>query len=151
MFRLGKRSRANLVGVHPDLVRVAELAITLTSVDFVIYEGRRTTARQAQLVASGASQTMDSRHITGHAIDVAAWLGEVRWDFGLYVKIAEAFREAADELAVQLEWGACWRRINHAPDLQQLVTLYVQRCRDLGKKPFIDGPHFQLPRIAAYA
>lgn len=94
-FRFSARSRKALVGVHPDLVRLAERALGLSPVDFVVTEGLRTEARQRELVAAGASRTLDSRHITGHAIDVAAWLGEIRWDFGLYVQIAIAFRDAS--------------------------------------------------------
>jgi peptidoglycan L-alanyl-D-glutamate endopeptidase CwlK len=120
MFKLGTRSRARLIDVHPDLVRVVERAIQLTPVDFTVLEGRRTPDRQAQLVTAGASQTMNSRHLTGHAVDLGAWIdGEVRWDWPLYYKIADAMKKAAHELDVPLEWGGDWK--------------------------FKDGPHFQLP------
>jgi len=79
MLSLSQRSRDKLAGVHPDLVRVVERAIELTEIDFVVTEGLRTVERQKQLVAAGASATMNSRHITGHAVDVAALVaGEVR-------------------------------------------------------------------------
>lgn len=95
-FRLSQRSRAALHGVHPDLVVVVEAAIELTPVDFMVTEGLRTAARQAELVRAGASRTLNSRHLTGHAIDVAAWVdGQVRWDWPLYPRIAEAFKAAA--------------------------------------------------------
>lgn len=81
-FRLSQRSRERLKGVHPDLVAVVEAAILLTPVDFMITEGLRTPARQAELVRAGASRTLNSRHLTGHAVDVAAWVdGGVRWDW----------------------------------------------------------------------
>lgn len=120
-FALGARSKERLKGVHPDLVRVVERAIQLTEVDFTVLEGLRTAARQQQLVKSGASKTMRSRHLTGHAVDLAAVMdGEVRWDWPLYHKIAKAVKQAAAELKVPVEWGGDWRT-------------------------FKDGPHWQLP------
>lgn len=120
-YNLSSASRAKLGGVHPDLVRVVERAITLTAVDFRVLEGLRTLARQKQLVARGASQTMRSRHLTGHAVDLGALVGgQVRWDWPLYHRIAVAMKQAAIEESVPLEWGGDW-------------------------KSFPDGPHFQLP------
>lgn len=119
-YRLGARSKKRLEGVHPDLVRVVERAIELTEVDFTVLEGMRTVARQKKLVAKGASTTMNSRHLTGHAVDIGAWVGgTVRWDWPLYYKLAEAMKQAAKELNVDLEWGGDW-------------------------KSFKDGPHYQL-------
>jgi peptidoglycan L-alanyl-D-glutamate endopeptidase CwlK len=121
MFNLGERSRSRLAGVHPDLVRIVERAIQITPVDFTVLEGVRTLARQKQLVAAGASQTMRSRHITGHAVDLGAYVGRsVRWDWPLYGRIAGAMKQAAAELGIPLEWGGDWRTLK-------------------------DGPHFQLP------
>ncbi|WP_292051618.1 MULTISPECIES: M15 family metallopeptidase [unclassified Brevundimonas] len=115
-FVLGARSRANLRGVHPDLVRVVERAIQITSVDFTVIEGLRTAERQKSLVAAGASRTQNSRHLTGHAVDVAAWVGgTIRWDWPLYPKIAEAFRQAARELDVPIIWGGDWPRLRDGP------------------------------------
>lgn len=73
-FRLSQRSRARLAGVHPDLVAVVEAAIRRTEVDFMVTEGLRDPGRQAALVRAGASRTLNSRHLTGHAVDVAALL-----------------------------------------------------------------------------
>lgn len=120
-YRLSARSLSRLEGVHPDLCAVVELAITRTAVDFTVLEGLRTPERQQQLVAAGASRTMRSRHLTGHAVDLGAFVGgEVRWDWPLYHKIAAAMKDAARALNVPLEWGGDWRS-------------------------FKDGPHFQLP------
>lgn len=120
-FHLSARSLERLSGVHGDLCAVVRLAIKRTSVDFAVLEGLREEARQKQLVASGASQTFNSRHLTGHAVDLGAWVaGEIRWDWPLYDKIAEAVKAAADELDVPLEWGGDWQSLK-------------------------DGPHFQLP------
>jgi len=119
-YSLGSRSKKRLEGVHPDLVRVVERAIELTEVDFTVLEGMRTVARQKKLVAKGASTTMNSRHLTGHAVDIGAWVdGTVRWDWPLYYKLAESMKQAAKELNVDLEWGGDW-------------------------KSFKDGPHYQL-------
>lgn len=121
-FKLGWLSRSKLKGVHSDLVRVVERAIELTTVDFKVLEGLRSVDRQAQLVRAGASRTMLSRHITGHAVDLGALVdGKIRWDWPLYYKIAEAMKTAALELGTPLEWGGDW-------------------------ETFKDGPHYQLPR-----
>lgn len=118
-FKFSQRSIDNLVGVHPDLVRVVKRAIQISPVDFLITEGRRTEERQRKLVAAGASKTMNSRHITGHAIDFAAWIdGGIRWDWPLYAKIAGAFKVASRELKVPIEWGGDWRSFKDGPHIQ---------------------------------
>lgn len=121
MYVLSRKSLDRLAGVHPDLVRVVKRAIEITTVDFAVLEGVRSKSRQEQLVKAGASQTMNSRHLTGHAVDLGAYVsGSVRWDWPLYYKIADAVKQAAAELGVPIEWGGDWRT-------------------------FKDGPHFQLP------
>lgn len=121
-FKLSRRSLDRLKGVHPDLVKVVERAIELTEIDFGVTEGLRTLDRQRELVRAGASKTMRSRHLTGHAVDLVAFVsGEVRWDWPLYDKIADAMKQAAEELKIPLEWGGDWTT-------------------------FKDGPHFQLCR-----
>jgi peptidoglycan L-alanyl-D-glutamate endopeptidase CwlK len=120
-FKLGPRSVARLKGVHPDLVKVVERAIQLTPVDFTVLEGLRSLERQKALVAAGASQTLKSRHLDGHAVDLGAWVDEqVDWSWPLYSKIAGAMKAAAAELKIPIEWGGDW-------------------------STFKDGPHFQLP------
>lgn len=121
MFVLGARSKSRLVGVHPDLVKVVELAITRVPIDFTVLEGLRTIERQRQLVASGASKTMNSRHLTGHAVDLAPLVGgEVSWHWPMYHKMAPVIKACAAELGIPIEWGGDWRS-------------------------FKDGPHWQLP------
>ncbi len=123
-FRFSKRSRDRLKGVRADLVRVAELAIQKTPLDFMVTEGLRDPKRQAKLVSAGASRTLNSRHLTGHAIDIAVLVdGEVRWDWPLYPRVAQAFKDAAAELKVPIVWGGDWPRLR-------------------------DGPHFELDRKA---
>lgn len=121
-YQLSGRSITKLQGVHPDLVRVVRRALELSEVDFVVVEGRRSEARQRELVKAGASQTMDSRHLTGHAVDLAPYIaGQIRWDWPPFYKIADAMKAAAKELGVALIWGGDWTS-------------------------FKDGPHFQLDR-----
>lgn len=121
-YKLSIRSLTKLHGVHPDLVKVVKRAIEITDVDFVVLEGLRTNERQAALVKAGASRTMDSRHITGHAVDLGAWVDRrVAWDWPLYHTIAIAMLSAAKELKIPIVWGGNW-------------------------KSFPDGPHFELSR-----
>ena len=118
-FRLSQRSRDRMAGVHPALVAVVEAAILRTPVDFMITEGLRTAARQAALVKAGASRTLKSRHLTGHAVDVAALLdGQVRWDWPLYPRIAGAFKAAALDLGTPLVWGGDWPRLRDGPHFE---------------------------------
>lgn len=120
-YSLSKKSRDRLSGVHPDLAKVVERAIEITEVDFAVLEGVRSKTRQEQLVKAGASQTMRSRHLTGHAVDLGAYVaGSVRWDWPLYHKLAVAVKQAAAELQIPIEWGGDWTT-------------------------FKDGPHWQLP------
>ena len=85
MFIFGKRSRERLVGVHPDLIIVMSFAIYETDLDFAVIEGMRTLERQKELVKQGASKTLKSRHLTGHAVDIAPYIdGKIRWDWPLY-------------------------------------------------------------------
>ncbi|WP_312136654.1 M15 family metallopeptidase [Brevundimonas sp.] len=124
-FRLSARSRTRMTGLHPDLVRVIEGAIAITPVDFSITEGLRQPARQAELVKAGASRTLNSRHLTGHAVDVAAWIGgTVRWDWPLYPRIAGAFKQAAADLDVPLVWGGDWPRLRDGPHFELCRRTY---------------------------
>jgi len=119
MFKLGKRSIANLEGVHPALVCVVVRALEITEVDFAVIEGVRSRERQAKLVAKGASMTMNSRHLTGHAVDLAAWVdGGIRWDWPLYYKLAAAMKQASEEMNIQITWGGDWKKFKDGPHFQ---------------------------------
>lgn len=147
-FKLSKRSLNNLVGVDQRLVDVVKLAIQITRVDFGVIEGVRTVQRQRELVASGASQTMNSKHINGTAVDLAAYIGpRVSWELSLYDDIADAMKTAAQELNVGVKWGAAW----NVPDIrywegtmQDAMNYYIDTRRSQGQRPFLDGPHFEL-------
>lgn len=120
-FKLGALSLTRLKGVHPDLVKVVQRAIQISTLDFTVLEGVRSLERQKALVEAGSSQTLKSRHLTGHAVDLGAWVdNQLDWSWPLYARIAGAMKMAAKELNVPIEWGGDW------------VT-------------FKDGPHFQLP------
>ncbi len=125
-FYFGRRSLSRLKGIHPDLRRVADEAIRITPLDFVVTYGLRTLAEQKALYQAGATDTMKSRHLTGHALDVAPIvLGVVHWDWPLFYRLNDVFMVAAKACRVPLEWGGDWP--------------YVKgRSRP-------DGPHFQLP------
>jgi peptidoglycan LD-endopeptidase CwlK len=123
MRKWSDRSLRNLAGIHPDLRRVMDRALQISPIDFIVIEGLRTKERQAQLVADGASRTMNSRHLTGHAVDLlpigSNGKGEFAWP--LYHKLAPAVKQAAKELGVAIVWGGDWPK-------------------------FRDGPHFELDR-----
>lgn len=121
-YTLGPRSRDNLEGVHTDLQRVVERAIEITEKDFTVIEGLRSKARQRELVNDGKSKTMNSRHLTGHAVDIAPW--PISWDWDEFYPIADAMKEAADELGVALEWGGDWKSFPDAPHWQLSRKVY---------------------------
>lgn len=147
MFTLSKRSLANFVGVKEPLVKVVSRAIELTSVDFVVIEGVRTVKRQQELVNQGASQTMNSKHITGDAVDLGAWLGTIRWELPLYFKIADAMKQAAIENNIGIKWGGAWCIEDvkaYQGTMEQAHEYYVSLRRSQGRKAFIDAPHWEL-------
>ncbi len=118
-FTLGTRSKANLQGVHPDLVKVVQRAIQITTQDFTVIEGLRDIKRQEELFRKGATQTMNSRHLTGHAVDITPWVnGEISWDWKYYPEVAKAMKQAAQELKVDLEWGGNWKNFKDGPHYQ---------------------------------
>lgn len=154
MFQLGSRSIQRLQGVHPRLVAVVKLAITLSAQDFTVLEGVRSLATQKANVAKGASQTMDSKHLVqadgyGHAVDLAAWVnGSVAWDpWDRYVAIADAVRRAAIQLDTPIRWGGGWFLLNTLTNERQVAlqsSEYTRARRAAGRKAFLDGPHFEL-------
>lgn len=151
-FHLGAKSMERLKGVHDKLADVVELAIELSGQDFTVFEGVRSVERQKILVASGASKTMNSKHIRqadgfGHAVDLVPWIdGQARWEWGPIYLIAAAVREAAISKAVPIRWGGVWdRRLNDLQPgpaaLKADVTQYAARHPG---PDFLDGPHFEM-------
>ena len=146
-YKLGKKSLSNLKGVHPDLVKVVKRAIELTECDFTVTEGLRTKATQALYVKQGKSQTMNSKHLDGLAVDLAAWVnGTINWNFDYYFKIADAVRKASIELGMKVKWGGAWRYLNDYDSSRKAYDAYIAERKKLGKKPFLDGVHFELDK-----
>lgn len=122
MYSFSQRSKDRLKDVHPDLVKVMEEAIKESPLDFGITEGLRTFERQKELFEAGKSQTMNSRHLRGLAVDIAVFIdGKINWDFPNYTLVAEHIKEVAKELDIPIQWGGDWTS-------------------------FKDGPHFELHR-----
>ena len=148
MFKLSKRSLSRLEGVNPDLVKVVLRAIELTKIDFGVTEGLRTIETQQKYVDAGKSQTMNSKHITGDAVDLVAYVGSsVSWELNLYDDIADAIKAAAIELDVDVCWGAAWSVPNITKwdkTMEEAMLSYIDLRRSQGRRPFIDACHFQL-------
>ena len=147
-FNLSQKSLDRLKGVDDDMVRVVKKAIELTKVDFGVICGLRTVEEQEELVAKGASQTMKSKHIDGLAVDLMAYLGgRASWELNLYDDIAAAMKEAAKLENVGVRWGAAWQIDNMADwdgTMEEAMNAYIDLRRSQGRRPFIDGPHFEL-------
>jgi peptidoglycan L-alanyl-D-glutamate endopeptidase CwlK len=150
-FKFGKRSKRELEGVHPDLLRVVNTALELSPIDFMVTDGLRTVAEQAELVKRGASKTMNSKHLRkasgyGHAVDLVGLLnGKARWEWPVVYQVAEVMRQAAEVEDVNIRWGGCWATITDSVgSMEDLVKDYKKRKKKKGKKPFLDGPHFEL-------
>jgi peptidoglycan L-alanyl-D-glutamate endopeptidase CwlK len=122
-FRFSERSERNLIGIHYDLVKVVRLALSITQTDFSVIEGLRTAERQKQMVSSGHSQTLNSRHLTGHAVDLAPLInGAIPWDnWTAFAELAKIVKQAAESLNIPIVWGGDWTSLK-------------------------DGPHFELSR-----
>ena len=147
-FKLSKRSLARLEGVDERMVRVVKTAISVSTIDFGVIQGLRTIEEQRELVAKGASQTMKSKHIDGLAVDLMAYIGSRgSWELTLYDNLAYAMKIAAEEEDVQVRWGAAWH-INDIREfdgtMQDAMNEYIDLRRSQGRRPFIDGPHFEL-------
>ncbi len=147
-FKLSKRSLARLEGVDERMVRVVKTAISVSTIDFGVIQGLRTIEEQRELVAKGASQTMKSKHIDGLAVDLMAYVGSRgSWELTLYDNLADAMKIAAEEEDVQVRWGAAWH-INDIREfdgtMQDAMNEYIDLRRSQGRRPFIDGPHFEL-------
>ena len=145
-YQLGKRSKDRLLGVDPRMVAVVEKAITISEQDFSVICGLRTVKEQEALVAKGASQTMKSKHLEGLAVDLMAYIDGGRWELNLYDEIADAIRKAAIELEVNVRWGAAWHKTLNEWDgtAEDLMNEYIDLRRSQGRRPFIDGHHFEI-------
>jgi len=147
-FKLSARSEGKLEGLDPRLVAVVKSAIHRSKIDFGVICGMRTLEEQRELVEKGASQTMKSKHLQGYAVDLMAYIGSRgSWELNLYDDIADAMAEAAREIDVPIRWGAAWNVSNIAQftcDMEDAMNHYIDERRSQNRRPFIDGPHFEL-------
>ena len=152
-FSLSTRSLDRLRGVNPKLQAVVRRAITLTKVDFGVIEGVRTLERQQELFDSKASQTMKSKHLAdedgyGSAVDLMAYINNRGcWELTVYDDIADAMKEAAKDADVSIRWGCAWHIdniCNFDGTMEAAMNAYIDFKRISGRRPFLDGPHFEL-------
>tara|TARA_B100001094_G_C18166372_1_gene792314 strand:+ start:749 stop:1216 length:468 start_codon:yes stop_codon:yes gene_type:complete len=152
-FKLSGRSLGKLEGVHPDLVETVKEAIKVSLVDFGVIYGVRSLAEQQKLYDAGRSQTMKSRHLVqedgySHAVDLMAYDGSnPSWDIVMYDDIADAMLMAANKTGAKICWGAAWQIDDITSwdgTMEDAMNAYVDLRRSQNRRPFIDGPHFQL-------
>ena len=153
MYKLSGRSLNKLEGVHPTMVDTVKRAIELSKVDFGVIYGVRSLAEQKRLYEAGRSQTMKSKHLVqedgySHAVDLMAYDGSnPSWDIVMYDDIADAMKAAALKTGAKIGWGAAWQIDDIAKwdgTMEQAMNAYIDLRRGQGRRPFIDGPHFQL-------
>ena len=152
-FKLSSRSLGKLEGVNELLVDTVKRAIEVSKVDFGVIYGVRSLEEQEKLYKSGRSQTMRSKHLiqedgTSHAVDLMAYDGSnPSWDIVMYDDIADAMKAAAKETGARIRWGAAWNTDNIADwdqSMEEAMNSYIDLRRSQGRRPFIDGPHFEL-------
>tara|TARA_R100000654_G_scaffold37971_1_gene63581 strand:- start:775 stop:1248 length:474 start_codon:yes stop_codon:yes gene_type:complete len=153
-FKLSQRSLDRLEGVDERLQAVVKKAINHSKVDFGVICGLRTQKEQRALVEKGASQTMKSKHLDGLAVDLMAYVGSrASWELNLYDDIADAMAQAAKSIGVGICWGAAWATPYQAypMDMRQwngtmedAMNAYIDLRRSQNRRPFMDGPHFEL-------
>ena len=152
-FSLSTRSLGRLEGVHPAMAGTVKMAIKRTKIDFGVTCGLRTVDEQKRLVASGRSQTMNSKHIPqadgmSHAVDLVAYDGPSPvWELNMYDDICDAMAAAAREVGCNIKWGAAWSEgsiTGYAGSAEDAMNAYIDLRRGQGRRPFIDAPHFEL-------
>ena len=147
-YKLSTKSQERLIGVEPELKEIVYEAIKVTKIDFGVIEGLRTEEKQKQLVESGASQTMKSKHLEGRAVDLMAYIGgRGSWELSVYDEIADAMKEAAIKVDVAVRWGAAWTVTDIREwkgTMEEAMNSYIDTRRGQGRRPFIDAPHFEL-------
>ncbi|EML1872400.1 TPA: M15 family metallopeptidase [Proteus mirabilis] len=131
-FIFSQRSKNNLSGVNPLLVKIAYRALDISTADFAVIEGVRTLKKQKENVKKGVSKTLDSRHLTGDAIDIlpSAIKPGMEWHPHFFEPVLMAFKQAADEEGVTLRFGKNWKS---------------DPCLPVETR-FHDYPHIEIPR-----
>ncbi|MEE8608987.1 MAG: M15 family metallopeptidase [Nitrospiraceae bacterium] len=141
-----------LEGVQPDLVRLVQRAIVRTPQDFTVHDGLRELEEQREYLRRGVSRTLLSMHLPqddgyGHAVDLVPYInGRLRWEWLPIYEIFKTVRQIANEMELPVRWGGCWQLVGDTGDTDPhtLVEAYMQRKRDMGKRYFVDGPHYEL-------
>ena len=124
-FSFGTKSSERLAQVHPDLQRVFNEAIKDSPLDFSITQGLRTKEQQKVLFDAGKSQTMNSRHLTGKAVDIAVIReGEVTWYFKYYQLVSDHIKKVAKELGIEVAWGGDWASFRDGPHYELHRSVY---------------------------
>jgi peptidoglycan L-alanyl-D-glutamate endopeptidase CwlK len=147
-YVFGERSQRELRGVHPDLVAVVHRALQLTQIDFAVIDGLRTTEEQAEYVRTGASKTMNSKHLLqhdgyGHAVDLVPYVnGKQRWEWPLIFQVAAAMKQASIERNFPVRWGAVWDRELGTLGVNLAASVEAYKVRHSGDD-FLDGPHYE--------
>ena len=148
MFQLSQRSLGKMDGIKNELHSVVTTAIKVSTCDFGVICGLRSLGEQKSLLSKGATQTMKSKHLDGLAVDLMAYVsGRASWELNLYDDIADAMKEASRKNEIPIRWGAAW----HIDDIskwtesmEDAMNSYIDLRRSQGRRPFIDGPHFEL-------
>lgn len=131
---MNSRSAGKLVGVSPDLVSIVRRAGEIYAGEFLVIEGLRSMDRQRQLVKAGKSKTLQSRHLTGHAVDIVPIIGgRISWCVMDYMPLAAAMQSAARDLGKVVRWGGSWKRSDDPTFMRLSPT-------------FVDAVHFEIPR-----
>jgi peptidoglycan L-alanyl-D-glutamate endopeptidase CwlK len=169
-YVLSAGSLGLITKVDQRLVKVAQLAITLTTQDFGFTEEQsRTLAEEAQKIAKGDSQTLRSHHLINDgsltwektpsaigysgALDAVPWNGTAFvWEWPRIYQVAAAFRAASDQLNTPITWGGVWDKLmseygSTPAEIAAEELAYVARQKAAGNhRVLIDGPHYELGR-----
>lgn len=147
-FKLSKKSISRLDGVDSRLVDVVQEAIKISLVDFGVLQGLRTLDEQKELLEKGKTKTLNSKHLTGDAVDLFAYPdNNISWAANDYYPIVDAMKIAAKKLNVTIRWGGCWRDIDKIDDPKQAVVDYINKRNKMGRKPFVDVYHFEIVEV----
>ena len=127
-MNLLNRDIERLKGVHPSLVMVVKKCAEITNIEFIVTEGLRTLEKQKEYLAKGTTTTLNSKHLTGHAVDLAVWfdknhdrvvgVDELSWKFEYYKQLADNMKKAAALVGVAIEWGGDWKSFKDGPHYQ---------------------------------
>lgn len=158
-WKFGKRSNMMMEEIPEKFRSCITQALSISPVDFGVIESARHVERQMQMVAIGASQTMNSKHIPdmwdgedrkyAHAVDLMAYIGSRgSWELPLYFKIATSMAQAAQDHDLKLRWGGAWTTNSigdwHPRSMEDAHLQYIEIRKSQGRKWFIDAPHFEM-------